>query len=70
MLSRQPKGIIMTRHIIALTEAGRRLQEFLRIDRQNGMHPAVRALHVRVPGKAEQDARLAQYLRIARGREV
>lgn len=63
----------MTRHITdhsALADAGRRLREFLRIDRQDVVHPAVRALHVRVPGKAEHDTRLAQYLRIARGREV
>ena len=61
----------MPRHIIdksCVLDASRRLTEFLRIDRQKGLHPAIRALHVRVRETVSQDARLSQFLRIARGR--
>jgi hypothetical protein len=63
----------MTRSLIVhprVLDAGRRLREFLRIDRAAGLHPAARALHVRVQDNPAQDARTREYLRIARGRTV
>lgn len=46
---------------------GARLVRFLRLDRAEGLHPAVRALHARRPaGPAE--GRLRPFLRILRGR--
>jgi hypothetical protein len=61
----------MTRHVIdksTLRDTAQRVREFLRIDRQAGLHPAVRALHVRVQDE-RGSARLEQYLRIERGRQ-
>lgn len=62
----------MTRHIIdkpGLRDAARRLRQFLRIDREARLHPAIRALHVRVQDD-RGSARVAHYMRIARGRET
>lgn len=62
----------MTRHIIdksSLRDATLRLREFLRIDREAGLHPAVRALHVRVQDD-RANARMAHYLRIERGHQA
>ena len=63
----------MTRSLIdhpRALDAGRRLREFLRIDRAAGLHPAVLSLHVRVRDNPALDARTREYLRIARGRTV
>ena len=63
----------MTRHIIdrdTLRDTGLRLKQFLRIDREQGLHPAVVRLHA-TRARAEDDGqRLAQYLRIERGRNA
>ncbi len=53
-----------------VADAGRRLREFLRIDRAAGLHPAIRALHVRVQETPAHDPRTREFLRIARGRTV
>jgi len=66
----------MTRHIIdreTLRDTGLRLREFLRIDRESGeggRHPAVVRLHSQRPHAENAATRLAQYLRIARGRDA
>lgn len=63
----------MTRHIIdreTLRDSGRRLREFLRIDRESGRHPAVVRLHSQRPHSENEGTRVAQYLRIARGRDA
>lgn len=59
----------MTRHIIDQprpADDAPRLREFLRIDRQNGLHPAPRVLHQR-PLDARGATRLREFLRIERG---
>jgi hypothetical protein len=61
----------MTRHIIdreTLRDTGLRLREFLRIDRESGLHPAVVRLHAMQHHAEDDGARLAHYLRIERGR--
>ncbi len=61
----------MTRHTIdreTLRDTGRRLKEFLRIDRESGRHPAVVRLHSQRPHAENEGMRLVQYMRIARGR--
>lgn len=61
----------MTRHIIdreSLRDNGLRLRQFLRIDRESGLHPAVVRLHAKQRHADDNGARLAQYLRIERGR--
>ncbi len=60
----------MSRHIIdkpAERDPVTRMRAFLRIDRESGLHPAVRRLHA---GRdvARGPARLGQFLRNARGR--
>lgn len=44
-----------------------RLREFLRLDREGGMHGAIRALHARPHARAEDSRKAAEYARIARG---
>jgi hypothetical protein len=63
----------MTRHIIdreALRDSGLRLRQFLRIDRESGLHPAVVRLHATQRHAEDKGARLAHYLRIERGRSA
>ncbi len=60
----------MTRHIIdrdTLRDTGLRLREFLRIDREAGLHPAVVKLHATQRHAEDDGQRLRHYLRIERG---
>ncbi|MDG1117681.1 MAG: hypothetical protein P8N72_11215 [Flavimaricola sp.] len=66
----------MQRHIIDRPSSGqdersttRRLHEFLKLDRQSGVHPAFRALHTRRPA-TRGHGRVLQYLRIDQGQTV
>jgi hypothetical protein len=60
----------MSRHIIdkpATPDPLARMRAFLRIDRESGLHPAVRRIHAeRMPVRGP--VRLSQFLRNARGR--
>lgn len=63
-------GLIMARHIIdrdTLRDTGLRLREFLRIERQGGLHPAVLRLHAGQGRATEDRLRLQHFLRIQRG---
>ncbi len=63
----------MQRHLIdhpRVVDASSRLRAFLWIDRQSGLHPAVRSLYVRAQDHTETDARLRHFLRIERGHTV
>lgn len=53
-------------------EAGNsRLKNFLRQEREDGLHPAIKALHARPNSRVEDHNRRAvEYARIARGRSV
>ena len=61
----------MTRHIAdhpSPENAALRLWHFLRLARAEGLHPAVRALHVRRPATSAE-SRLKPLLRMLRGRD-
>lgn len=59
----------MTRHHAdkPRMQGAARLREFLRLDREGGMHGAIRALHARPHARAEGSRKAAEYARIARG---
>ena len=60
----------MSRHLAdrpRAPDAGGRLRHFLRLDRAQAMHPAIRALHVR-GAEPRAEGRLKPFLRILRGR--
>ncbi|HVG48402.1 MAG TPA: hypothetical protein VM899_09760 [Rubellimicrobium sp.] len=62
----------MSRHIAdhpSPENAGLRLRHFLRLSREEGRHPAVRALHVRRPATSAE-SRLKPFLRMLRGRDA
>lgn len=61
----------MTRHIAdhpSPENAGLRLKHFLRLAREEGRHPAVRALHVRRPA-TPAEGRLKPILKLLRERD-
>ncbi len=63
----------MTRHIIdrdTLRDTGLRLREFLRIDRESGLHPATVKLHANQRHAEDEGQRLRHFLRIERGRSA
>ncbi|WP_410218907.1 hypothetical protein [Paracoccus sp. (in: a-proteobacteria)] len=45
-----------------------RLAAFLQHERADGLHKAVRSLHARPQSRTEAGRKIAEYLRIARGR--
>lgn len=47
-----------------------RLREYLRQERDGGLHPFIRALHARSAGRAATSRKLAEYARVERGRLV
>ena len=60
----------MSRHLAdrpRSPDTGSRLRHFLRLDRAEGMHPAIRALHANRPEPASE-GRLKPFLRLLRGR--
>ena len=62
----------MSRHIIDRpgTPAGKAMRSaFLKIDRQERLHPSVRELS-RQPVRRDNDGRLRHYLRIDRGQQA
>ena len=63
----------MTRHIADKPHASGpgRLRNFIRQDRESGLHPAVAALHARARKSGDADnRRLAEYARIERGQRA
>lgn len=49
-------------------DANPRVREFIRQERQEGLHPAIQALHARPQDRAETNRKAVEYSRIARGR--
>jgi hypothetical protein len=63
----------MTRHITDHSEPqaeGTRVKAYLDIDRQKGMHPAVRELSKRPASRSEESSKVREYARIERGQET
>lgn len=55
----------------ARNEATTRLSSFTRLERESGIHPAIRALHRRArPRDHDTNHKTIQFARIARGHEV
>lgn len=62
----------MDKHIVdrPRSTGAARLKQFVQHDRESGLHPAVRALHSKAHERPEGNARMTQFLRIARGIEA
>lgn len=62
----------MTRHISdkPRSPAIARLREFARQERESHVHPAILSLRSRPQSRSEDNRKAAEYLRIARGRQV
>ncbi|MDF1619097.1 hypothetical protein [Pseudothioclava nitratireducens] len=63
----------MTRKIIDHAEPqaeGKRVAEFVKMDRESGVHPAVQELSKRAPERSDENRKAVEYARIERGKEA
>lgn len=60
----------MAKHIIDNTHqtGPGRVEHFTRQEREQGLHPAIEALHARPKERQETDRRVAEFTRIERGK--
>lgn len=60
----------MSRHIAdqPRTRGAARLRAFLRQERAEGLHEAIRSLHARPQARSQDSRKAAEYARIARGK--
>lgn len=69
----QERSLAMTRKIIDHAEPqaeGKRVAEFVKMDRESGVHPAVQELSKRAPERSDENRKAVEYARIERGKEA